>query len=77
MGGDAGRGCVGQARWAVTQAVLLLREHQEAYDALVAAMADNRPLGTPGPTTAPLRYAVADNRPLSTPWPAAAALKGT
>ena len=34
-----------QARWAVTQAALLLREHQSAYDELVEAMAAGASLG--------------------------------
>lgn len=35
----------GQARWAAVQAILLIREHQEAYDALVTAMEANKPVG--------------------------------
>lgn len=34
-----------QARWAVTQAVLLIKEHQSAYNKLVAAMAAGESLG--------------------------------
>eukprot|EP00287_Rhodomonas_sp_CCMP768_P008613 CAMPEP_0196734234 /NCGR_PEP_ID=MMETSP1091-20130531/13030_1 /TAXON_ID=302021 /ORGANISM="Rhodomonas sp., Strain CCMP768" /LENGTH=450 /DNA_ID=CAMNT_0042077713 /DNA_START=110 /DNA_END=1459 /DNA_ORIENTATION=- len=34
-----------QARWAVTEAVLLLREHRDAFTALTEAMAANKPLG--------------------------------
>jgi len=35
----------GQARWAVMQAVLLLREHKASYDALAQAMAEGKGLG--------------------------------
>ena len=35
----------GQARWAVLQAILLLREHKSSYDALAIAMAEGRGLG--------------------------------
>ncbi|EKX44204.1 hypothetical protein GUITHDRAFT_87555, partial [Guillardia theta CCMP2712] len=35
-----------QARWAVTEAILLLREHRAAYDSLCDAMARGESLGT-------------------------------
>eukprot|EP01038_Epipyxis_sp_PR26KG_P007447 gene7447-10148_t len=35
----------GQARWAVMQAILLIREHQDSYDALVDALSTNQPVG--------------------------------
>jgi hypothetical protein len=35
-----------QARWAVAQAVLLIREHKPAYDKLSAAMAAGASLGS-------------------------------
>jgi hypothetical protein len=34
-----------QARWSVTQATMLIREHKDAYDALAAAMEAGKPLG--------------------------------
>lgn len=36
---------VNHARWAALEAILLLREHAAAYEALVDAMRDKRPLG--------------------------------
>lgn len=36
---------VNHARWAALEAILLLREHASAYEALVSAMRDKRPLG--------------------------------
>ena len=35
----------GQARWAVLQAILLLREHEKAYEALVQALKAGKPIG--------------------------------
>ena len=35
----------GQARWAAVQALLLIREHQESYDALYMALCENKPVG--------------------------------
>jgi hypothetical protein len=37
---------IGMGRWAVLQAVLLLHEYQDAYEALAAAMRAGAPLGT-------------------------------
>ena len=36
----------GQARWAVLQAVLVLREHEKSYEALVEALKEGKPIGT-------------------------------
>ncbi|GAB0491130.1 hypothetical protein MMPV_002379 [Pyropia vietnamensis] len=36
---------INHARWAALEAILLLREHASAYEALVGAMRDKRPLG--------------------------------
>ena len=35
----------GQARWAAVQALLLIREHQESYNALYKALCENKPVG--------------------------------
>lgn len=35
----------GQARWAVTQAILLIKEHRAAYDALVNALEEKKSIG--------------------------------
>ena len=35
----------GQARWAVLQAVLVLREHEKSYEALVEALKEGKPIG--------------------------------
>merc|ERR1711871_1340995 len=35
----------GQARWGVTQAILLIQEHQESYDAVVEALREKKNVG--------------------------------
>jgi len=50
----------GQARWAVLQALLLIREHQASYDALVKALEEGKGVGD-------IVMAIEDNLPAALP----------